>query len=220
MVMPFSFSSSMESMVAPTSSLPRTCAQPLARQQNAIKKMSKHGAAHTYTHTYTHTHTHMRERVCRWWWSTDLVHFFDAASVEEDALGQGGFARVNVGRDANVANLLNGVCCGREGNGERGEERECVCVCVCVCYALPHHTHTHTHTHKRTLALCRQTDRRWTWLQSAEKEQGDGSHGVQQRQQLLPGATCRRNKLRLWWCAVVRSEQASAGTQRNRAMRE
>ena len=157
MVMPFSFSSSMESMVAPTSSLPRTCAQPLARQQNAIKKMSKHGAAHTYTHTYTHTHTHMRERVCRWWWSTDLVHFFDAASVEEDALGQGGFARVNVGRDANVANLLNGVCCGREGNGERGEERECVCVCVCVCYALPHHTHTHTHTNAHSPSADKQT---------------------------------------------------------------
>ena len=35
-----------------------------------------------------------------------LVHFADAAGIEEDALGKRGLAGVDVGRDSNVADQL------------------------------------------------------------------------------------------------------------------
>lgn len=84
-VIPFSRSRSIESIFAPTPSLPRTW-----QAATQLSRATVHAAAHQQQ-------THMQ--------GTDLMDSMYPAGIEEDALRERGFARVNMRGDANVANL-------------------------------------------------------------------------------------------------------------------
>lgn len=88
MVIPLCLSSSMESIVAPTPSFPLT----FTPQKELINTASSIGSLINYL-----AHS-----------GPDLMNLCDPARVEEDPLGQRSLPRIDVSRDADVADSLVG----------------------------------------------------------------------------------------------------------------